>query len=127
MLALFEQTKYSKYYISDKGEIFSSTLYHSDGKLHKRKSCLNKKRGYLYTRTTTNNYKIHRLVACAFIDNPENKSTVNHKNGNKLDNRKINLEWNTHKENIRHAIAKGLKKQYGKNEKRKPICRQARY
>lgn len=48
-------------------------------------------------------YGIHRLVALAFLDNKENKLEVNHKNGNREDNRLVNLEWVTPKENMYHS------------------------
>lgn len=53
---------------------------------------------------------IHRAVAQAFHENPEGKDHVNHKDGNKKNNHKDNLEWSTPSENVDHAYNEGLSK-----------------
>lgn len=65
---------------------------------------------------------VHRIVAEAFLDNPDGLKEVNHKNGNKADNRAVNLEWVSRESNIFHAVDTGLfdtkkKKQAGKAAK----------
>ena len=72
-----------------------------------------------YMRVYINNktYRIHRLVALAFLENPENKEQVNHLDGNKLNNCVSNLEWATNQENQIHKFKTGL----GNNFTRKII------
>lgn len=69
-------------------------------------------KGYLEVKLYKNNsskvFKIHRLVASAFIPNPENKPQVNHIDGNKQNNCVDNLEWNTQSENQLHAFRNKL-------------------
>ncbi len=52
--------------------------------------------------------RIHRLLACAFIQNPKNLPQVNHKDGNKLNNNLENLEWVSNSENTQHGYNNNL-------------------
>ena len=69
----------------------------------------NKKGGYFSVVLCFNDKirytRIHRLVAESFIPNPEEKKHVNHIDGNKQNNNVYNLEWNTPKENVNHALS----------------------
>ena len=67
---------------------------------------------------------IHRLVGKAFIDNPLNKERINHKNGDKTDNRVQNLEWVTNQENMAHAYKFLGRTNKAASESRKRIVEQ---
>jgi hypothetical protein len=70
------------------------------------------KNGYyhvdLYNKGYNKKVAIHRLLAMHFIPNPDNKRTVNHKDGIKTNNDISNLEWATDSQNIKHAYDNGL-------------------
>lgn len=69
--------------------------------------------------------KICRLVASAFIDNPENKRCVNHKDCDKHNDNVDNLEWVTHSENTVHAMKNGLQYiEYGENSRFAKLTKQ---
>lgn len=85
-----------------------------------------KRRGYLQvTLHNTEGRKryigVHQLVALAFIPNPDNKPTVNHKDGNKGNNYLSNLEWATHKEQTAHADINGLRNIRGEHSKKSKL------
>jgi len=61
-------------------------------------------RVYIYNKT----YGLHRLIALTFLENPDNKEQVNHKDGNKLNNTVENLEWSSNRENQIHKFKIGL-------------------
>ncbi len=66
---------------------------------------------------------VHRIVAEAFIPNPDNKEQVNHINPNKLDNWVCNLEWNHPWENLRHARTHGMRKKGVTDTQIHAICK----
>lgn len=86
-----------------------STVRSHTGKIIKP---TNNQHGYLYVSLSNGEFKktfkIHRLVAMAFIPQIENKNIVNHKNGIKTDNSVDNLEWVNSSENMIHAVKTGL-------------------
>lgn len=107
------------YLISNFGNMKSTEryCYHGDKPWLVKERLLSKvvgHTGYIEYQVTYNkkhrSEKAHRLVAEAFIPNPENKPHINHKDGNKQNNHVENLEWCTEKENVIHAYHHGLVK-----------------
>lgn len=110
MKEIWKETNISGYFISNLGHVRGRS-----GKI--MKPYLNKTTGY-YTFSIHPEgrkgkailFRIHRLVAEAFIPNPNNFPEVNHIDGNKLNNHVTNLEWCTAKYNTLHAFKNGLAK-----------------
>ena len=80
----------------------------------------------LYKNKIPKNVRIHRLVAEAFIPNPENKPQVNHIDGNKTNNCVSNLEWVNQCENMQHAVKNNLfTRLYGENARYRKLTNDA--
>jgi len=100
------------YKISNSGKIKS---YPRNGTVKKEriiKPCFDKY-GYLQIvlkNKTSKCFRVHRLIALAFIPNINNLETINHIDGNKLNNTIDNLEWNSIEQNNNHAYKIGLNK-----------------
>lgn len=99
------------YSVSNYGDVKNNRT----GRLMKQRKT---EKGYLRVGLTTNGkpkcMRVHRLVAQAFIPNPEDKPEVNHIDFNKENNCVNNLEWVTGKENTKHSL--GNRKKSNKNE-----------
>lgn len=124
---------YEGYYeVSDSGEVRSLDRYvteltgkHAGNKRFLKGAMMKltvgktqrKTKGYLVVNLRKNHTSwvvpVHVLVARAFIPNPDNMPTVNHKDGNKLNNHVSNLEWASYSENNSHAINTGLRNPRG--------------
>jgi hypothetical protein len=104
-------------YVVSKEGVFTTSTGRKITKKRARMSTFIAKKGHvrvnLYDNGRQMKFSIHRLVALAFIPNPDNKEFVNHKDGNKLNNHVSNLEWATRQENEDHAFATGLKSSTG--------------
>lgn len=92
----------NKYSVNDNGDIFSlkgrkKILVGKVSKAGYREILINHKNIRKY-------FLAHRLILSTFINNDDNKRTVNHIDGNKLNNKLSNLEWSTDRENQIHAI-----------------------
>lgn len=100
--------EYPQYGVTSCGKVFSKTP-------NRYISCKGDKNGYIRVALShpitkkLKTFKIHRLVGLLYLPNPENKPEINHKNGNKQDNRAENLEWVTTQENITHAVENKLR------------------
>lgn len=106
-----------RYQVSNMGRVKS--LARQAGTVFRKERMLNAdnrltqdgyRRVNLYDGTRGHDKRVARLVAEHFIDNPDNKPTINHLNGIKTDDRVKNLEWSTLAENMQHAYDNNLKK-----------------
>lgn len=104
---IYQGNKYKNFEISNKGNlrnVVTGTAY---------KKYINHQGYYqvcvsLGSKIDKKVFKMHRCVAESFIPNPDNKPTINHIDGNKLNNNVDNLEWATYAENTQHAYKNGL-------------------
>ena len=94
------------YQVSNLGNVRALKFYHSRNNIHLLKPTVNKY-GYcvvgLHKDKKVKQYRVHRLVAIAFLPNPDNLPYVNHIDCDKTNNSLTNLEWCTQSENVKHG------------------------
>lgn len=104
----------TKVIVCDDGTIWrpSYTHHHSDGRVfhYKQRECKQfiGSHGYYTVNINYQPILVHRIVAEAFLPNPNNLPVINHKDGNKLNNSADNLEWCSTQHNNQQAVYQGL-------------------
>lgn len=116
-----------KYAITTDGRVYSHSRVDDAGRLRKGRWLKSNVDGYgylqvsLFSEGVGKKHKVHRLVAEAFISNPQLCSQVNHISGIKTNNDVSNLEWVTAQQNILHAFTNGLMSANGENNGRSKL------
>lgn len=110
------EVKGVKYIVSSDGHVYSTNTG-GPSYYHKEISQRLNKDGYLQVTVGLDGhrtqYRVHRMVAEAFIPNPDNLPEVNHKDYNRTNNNVGNLEWCTHDDNIAHSAGTGHYSHFG--------------
>ena len=122
----YQISNYGRIKSIDRDIVCGDKTIHCNGKILKQSK---NQKGYLRIRISKGRNKkytllIHRLVALAFIENPNNYQQINHIDGNKENNYYLNLEWCNNSQNQIHAVKLGLNdhNKYNAGRKRKMVA-----
>ena len=96
---MLKKIENSEFFVSSEGKVYNSKMLEISQSVNKKGYCI----AHIQFNTERKTCIVHRLIAQAFIPNPENKPQVNHLDGDKTNNKIENLEWVTQEENMDHA------------------------
>lgn len=118
-----------RYLISSSGDVIS--LNYRGSKLSKMLTWKVNNKGYAWVELRKNGIKdqrlVHRLVAEAFIENPEGLNLINHKDENKLNNNVDNLEWCNHSYNVRYSLERHPERRVNHGHRKYDGIREGKY